>query len=152
MNDEIDWSAMEAEVSDLSSVEGLAPEYQVLTMDMLAKRLLWDVVPCAMAEDVRDYLGYAPTSPDVEDMEHKQSHQRLAKVGPIVPFLEQMARMVTPAVVSAMILGSDDQEHTTESDRNDAVEKLSPVVFASTLAILSELMDMGLVHLPHRGL
>lgn len=151
MSEEIDWTALEAEVADATAVEGLPPEMTILTMDMLAKRLLWDVVPCPMAEQVRDYLGYAPTSEDVEDREHQESHQRLAKVGPILPFLDQMSHMVTPAIVGTMIVGSDDEEHTSEEERNDAIAKLQPVLYQTTLAILSELMDMGLLHLPHRS-
>jgi hypothetical protein len=141
---EVDWSQLEG----LGGEEGL-PVGTVISPDMLAKRLLWDVTPCDLAERVRDYLGYSPASEDVEEMEHKESHQRLAQVIVIAPYVDAMAGHTARAIAGAMIVESGDTP--PDAVRDETIEKLEPVIFHAAVGILAELIDVGLVHLPHYG-
>jgi hypothetical protein len=138
-HDEVDWSQLD----DLD--EGVAP--LTISEDMLAKRVLWDVVPCRMAVDVVKRMGLQPASPDVEDMEHTESHERLRQVAPVAPFVHAMSRHAAHAVIAAMLVSNDvdlpDDIRVTESD------KLHPVLTQATLAVIAELVDVGMLHLPH---
>jgi hypothetical protein len=144
-NENVDWDAMEESAVDPDQ----GPQPIIISADMLAKRIMWDVTPCDMAERVRDYLGYAPTSDEVEEKEHIESHQRLKDASPMIPVVHDMALHATRAIVASMIVGAGDEETLPESDRDEVMEKTVPIVYHATYAILAELLDIGAVHFPH---
>lgn len=147
----IDWSQMEHNVSgegreDLP--EGVESVH-IISPEMLAKRLLWDISPCSLAVDAGKVLGLPPASPDVEDMEHTESHQRLTGAALAAPFIQEMARHASNAVVAAIITASGAE--APQEDRDESAQRLEPVIFQSAFAIIAEMIDMGILHLPHFG-
>lgn len=141
---QVDWARMENETS------GDEPQFQVLSPEMLARRLLWDVVPCPLAVKVGAFMGLPPASEEIEDMEHQQSHQRLQQAYPTVPFIMEFAKHATKAVVGANILGmSDDEPEVTEEEKDEITVKLYPMIYQTALAMVAELIDVGILHLPH---
>lgn len=139
--DAVDWARMESETT------GGEPQWQHLTPEMLARRLLWDIAPCQMAAEVAAFMGLPPASQEIEEMEHTQSHQRLAASGPVVPFIGELTKYATHAVVGATIMSSEEQ--VDEDERQHVVERLYPMIYQSTLAVVAELIDIGAIHLPH---
>lgn len=145
MSDEngFDWDRFEQEHPDIDPS-------QVITPDMLKRRIAWDVVPCEIAAEVINHMGLMPGSTEVAEAEHEQSHLRLEGVKPLLPYLDNMARYSAEAVVSAMIVSAD-EDLDDPSEREAAVARLAPVVYMSAWGIVAELIDTGVIHLAHIG-
>jgi hypothetical protein len=147
----IDWDAFERDVAkDADPFESI--HTNAISPEMLAKRLLWDVTPCDMeghVVEVAKYLGYPPASEDVEQMEHDESHARANNAGILLPFVAEMAAHAAKAVAGSMIVGSGDQDHMSEADRDETIDKLRPIIAQTSFGILAELLDVGILHTPH---
>lgn len=128
--------------------EATGPVVTRITPEMMLKRLIWDIVPCATAAEVAAQTGLHPASPDVEDTEHHQSHERLVQVYALTPFLNDFAIHAAKAVRGAMIVGSEDVDPQDEDKVLD-VEVLAALVYQTSIAIIAELNDIGAIHLPH---
>jgi hypothetical protein len=147
-NRDVDWDAFEHQIA--GTAEG-QPRIQtnVVTPEMLAKRLVWGVTPCSHAAEVAQYLGLHPASDEVEKMEHEEAHQRLLEVDALLPILQQLAYHASRAVVGSMIVVGDDVDNVSEEDRDEAATRLMPVIYQTSWAILGEMIDMGMLHTPH---
>lgn len=154
---EVDWSEMEFLANNNGSVEG-APEpaegsvgITVLSPDMIARRLLWDVAPCELVSEVASYLALPPISEDVENKEHEESHKRLQEAGIIAPLILAFSVAATRAVVGTMIVGHGETEDAPVDGEvyDSAFTKLQPVAFQVTLAVIAEMMNIGMLHTPH---
>lgn len=145
----IDWTQLEGHANgeEVGPPEGGTVEH--ISPEMLAKRILWDVSPCHLAEAVRDLLGYAPASEDVEDMEHRESHERLSEAALLFPLVADMSHHAAMAIVGSMIVGSGDE--ISDELREETIEKLEPVIVQSSFSLIAELLDTGILHLPHFG-
>jgi hypothetical protein len=144
---DVDWDKMEDSVSDGTLPPGY--EHTVLSPEMLAKRLVRDVVPCDMAVAVADLLGLHRASEDVEDMEHVQSHMRLNDAGLIVPFLSLLAPHAAAAGAAALVVGAGATDDISPEDLRTSVERLTPMIYATSLSVIAELIDIGVLHTPH---
>jgi hypothetical protein len=116
---------------------------------MLAKRVLWDVVPCSMATDVANLLGLPPTSEDVEEMEHQESHRRMVAASLVAPFVQAMAQDAAKSVVAALSLS--ELNEIDDEEREDAASRLYPMLFQTAYAIIGNLMDVGILDFPDHG-
>lgn len=123
---------------------------QVVTPDMLKRRIAWDVVPCEIADAVIRSLNLMPGSQEVADTEHQQSHLRLEGARPLLPYLDNMARYAAEAVVGAMIVSADEGEDHSD-ERDEAIARLAPVIYMSAWGILAEMLDSEVIHLAHIG-
>lgn len=137
------------DLSGLEEAMGDGATHTVMSMDMLKKRLVWDIVPCEDARKVAALLEMNPASDDVEEMEHQEAHARLDTIGPLGQLIQNMSFYSAEALHGAMLV-----EHGDEIQTKGVVlspEMLSTMVFSTSVAILSELVDMNIVHLPHMG-
>lgn len=143
---DVDWGAFEGQLNDIpASDEAIPPN--MISVDMLAKRLLWDVAPCTIATEVAALLGQQPASEDVEEMEHEQSHQRLAAAALATPFIGEMARHAAAAAVGTVVLSTG--VDIPPEELASAIDKLIPMIYQTSWSILAELVDIGVVHMPH---
>lgn len=151
-NDGVDWNRLE---QDATGVDPEKPhvEVHVLSSDMLARRLIWDIVPCSEAVRAAKILNLPATSEDVDEMEHLEAHGRLNGVLLVAPIIEQMATHAAGALVAATVAAQQEASGVefdlSEEDRQETVDKMEVLVFQTSVAILAELVDLGLVHLPH---
>lgn len=149
--DAVDWSKLEHNFA--ADEDGNVPPQhvhrQTISPEMLAKRLLWDVTPCELATEVARALGLPPTSDEVEKMEHRESHRRLMGASPLAPFIQPMASEATSAVLGAIMVTHDMSVEADGEIIAESAERLLPVVSQASYAIVANLIDMGLLHLPH---
>jgi hypothetical protein len=148
--DAVDWSQLEDAATDGGD---LGP--RLLTREMLAARILWDVIPCDMVDGVSRYMGLPPSSDDVREMDHEQAHERLAQVGTLAPVMAELAMHATKSVVAGTIYGSHEDSGTPLmelKDREEMNERTFPMIYQSVAAVIAELVDVGILHLPHYGL
>ena len=139
----VDWDALE---HTFEGSEGTAGQ-QIISRGQLAKRLLWDTVPCEIAVPAAALMGMSPASEDVEEMEHRESHRRMVQAAPVVPYLRGMAFDTAKAVMAAQYVAHEVE--TDQEELNEAAAKMSIIVYQSTLAILANLLDVGALHFPH---
>ena len=142
----IDWDALSAQMSKDMPDEALP---YVLTPAQIRNRIVRDVVPCSQVDSVSQMLGIQPTSPEVADMEHRESHSRLDATKPLEQAVGMMALFAAEAATGAILDATGEQ--VLGRDMAEATVKLQPVVFMSAIAIIAELLDAGYVHLPHGG-
>ncbi len=149
---EIDWAKLEADFDQTTGEIGAdtppSANVHVYTADILAKHMLWNVVPCDMAEDVTRALGLNWASDDVEDMEHRESHGRLNGAASVVQVAGVLASHGTRAALMATIVANGVPEDIRERLLEESVEKLTPLVAQTTFGIIAELVDMDLLHAP----
>jgi hypothetical protein len=119
------------------------PNVVMYTPEMLTKRLLWDLVPCSDVEAMMPLMNLSPESPDVRDMEHRSSHERMATVMPLGEILSLLTPLVSGITASAMLINSG-----VPADEASAValqRHHSNVLQAGVGAILANLFDMGII-------
>ena len=136
-----DWESIEA------AFPGVDPS-RVITPDMLRKRVMWDIVPDEIADQVVREMGMQSASSDVEDMEKREAHARLDALAPILPVLGALATHASESLVAAMIVGYG-ADGIPADTKEEAMEKLTPLILAASLGMLAELLDVDILHLPH---
>ena len=129
------------------------PSVIALTPDMLTKRVLWDMLPCHSTErerlhQVRDMLELQPSSDEVEEQEHQDSHLRATAIQPILPYVAAFAQHTAIVTRAAMMVGNDETGPINPEEVVEA-EKLAAILMASAVSIVAELVDIGVLHLPH---
>jgi hypothetical protein len=119
------------------------PQVDLFTPQMLTKRLLWDIIPCSDVEKMIPLMKLSPESPDVSEMEHRASHERLAQVLPLKEMLDLLGPLVSGITASAMLVNSGisaDEETAVALQRHH-----SSVLRAGMVAVLANLLDMGII-------
>jgi hypothetical protein len=120
-----------------------APQVDIFTPQMLAKRLVWDIIPCGSVDEMIPLMNLVPDSPDVSDMEHKASHARLEQVLPLGEMLSLLVPLVSGITASAMLVNSG---IPTDDETAVALQRQhSQVVRSGVVAILANLLDMGII-------
>uniref|UniRef100_A0AAU3I5R7 Uncharacterized protein n=1 Tax=Streptomyces sp. NBC_01393 TaxID=2903851 RepID=A0AAU3I5R7_9ACTN len=115
----------------------------IFTPQMLTKRMAWDIVPCTEVEALLPLMGLTPDSKDVSDMEHSASHARIDALAPLKEMLALLIPIVSGITASAMLVNSGksvDEETAAILQRHHSV-----VVRAGVVAVLANLLDMGII-------
>ncbi|MER5754319.1 hypothetical protein [Streptomyces sp. NPDC002088] len=118
-------------------------QVDIYTPQMLVKRLLWDIVPCDQTERLIPLMKLSPDSPEVAEMEHRASHERVAQLMPLREMLDLLVPLVSGITASAMLVNSgisSDEESAVALQRHH-----STVVRAGVVAVLANLLDMGII-------
>jgi hypothetical protein len=125
--------------------DGFEEESRIVayTPQMLVKRLLWDIIPCPDVDKMIPLMKLTPDSEEVSEMEHRASHERLQEVLPLKDMLDLLTPLVSGITASAMLVNSGiqaDEETAVALQRHH-----SQVVRASLVAVLANLLDMGII-------
>jgi hypothetical protein len=131
------------DAGDFEEFEDDGPQVDIYTPQMLVKRLLWDIVPCPQVPQMIPLMKLSPESPDVAEMEHRASHERLAQVLPLKEMLDVLGPLVSGITASAMLVNSGisaDEETAVALQRHH-----SSVLRAGMVAVLANLLDMGII-------
>lgn len=128
---------------DQESAEEEEPQVTLYSPQMLAKRLLWDIVPCDAVAVMVPLMNLLPSSEEVDEMEHQASHERMENVRQLMPLIETLTPLVSGITASAMLVNSG---VNADAELALALKKQhSQVVRASSIAILANLLDMGII-------
>jgi hypothetical protein len=118
-------------------------QVDLYTPQMLTKRLAWDIVPCSEVEALLPLMGLSPDSAEVSEMEHEASHDRIEQLTPLKEMLALLIPLVSGITASAMLVNSGnsvDEETAAVLQRHHSV-----VVRAGVVAVLANLLDMGII-------
>lgn len=120
-----------------------APQETLFTQEMLAKRLLWDIVPCEDVPGMLPLMNLSPDSDEVAEMEHKASHTRLDAVVPMGSVLRLLVPITSAITASAMLVNSGNEVGSEEAlaFRNHHHQILA----VGITAVLASLIDMGVI-------
>jgi hypothetical protein len=150
---ENDWTQMEQLANGVDAEDIDSPQFEqmILSEDMITKRVLWDVAPHSLVEDVSDFLGLPKTSNEGFEMEHAEAHARQQGVGILIPVLEMLSKVSARSIFATMLVSTEQTDEVTldGEEFEDNVDKLEAVMFASALSMVGQLVDWGLVHTPH---
>jgi hypothetical protein len=131
------------DIPDILNTEEDDLQVDLYTPQMLTKRLAWDIVPCGEVEGLIPLMGLTPDSKDVSDMEHAASHDRIDALTPLKEMLALLIPIVSGITASAMLVNSGksvDEETAALLQRHHSV-----VVRAGVVAVLANLLDMGII-------
>lgn len=137
LESKFDFEGMDPEKNQISQI--------VITDDMLRRRLTWDIVPCTIAVDVIKRMGLPDASEEVEETEHRESHLRMAALEPVIPVIQVMAVHAAESAGFATLVANGGEDAYTEAE----IERIALLIFQSSLAIISEMNDVGFLHMPH---
>lgn len=119
----------------------------IITAAMMRKRVIWDVAPDHLATQVVAHLGLQPASPEVEQMEMQEAYRRLQLIGPLYPFVADLARHAAEAMRGAMIVQYG--EGAVSTNPGYELDALTMFIAQSAAGILAEMLDVGALHMPH---
>lgn len=120
---------------------------------LMLKRMVWDIFPhdTDVVREVQRQLGLVPDQPDGLEMEHDASDTRINRVAPMSKALETLSEYAAGvigyyllAVLEASADDGDDIE-VPEGFLKSMYHQNSEIIFESAYAIISHLMDTGVL-------
>lgn len=117
------------------------PEGMFDATEYYRRRLFHDIIPCDMLEEFMESWEMIPGSLEVEQMEHRASHNRLNLAAPILPYIHVLGSLAGRIAGQAIL---DIQEYDYEEEDLEIHERTAMVV---SHAVIVNLIDMGLLHL-----
>lgn len=111
------------------------------------RRLLWDLIPHALVEEHIAHMGLLPASEDGHEMEHQESHKRLERLAPIAQILTETTRLAGGVLGRAILEEKGIQDTKV---REDAMVAYTSAVHAGTVAVMSTLLDEGLIEITEK--
>ena len=111
---------------------------------VLTRRFVWDIMPCDQVADVLKLLGLPPSGSDEgTNVDHMESHARLARVGPLEEHLQAFAPVL--GVITAKSMAAASGATLTDEQEQAFAEQHAEVVLHSSRAIIANLMSAGII-------
>lgn len=107
---------------------------------LLTRRLAWDMLPHHLTPLVLSKLGLVPASADNEELEHHDSHVRLAPLLDIEEHLTCVLEVVKDIMCAAMLVNQDEEPAAPLSQ-----EVVGEIVRASCVGMLAHLVNTEVV-------
>lgn len=146
---DIDWSQLEGLDADVEA--GRDPGQSTVNSAMLGRRLLWDLAQCADVRPIAKAIGLPDASEDVEEMEHQESHKRMAVANLIAPFVNTISGHASIAAVASVLHNAGVLDEVPTEVRQAQSAQMQQTYFAVTMAVLSELLDMNILMIPENA-
>lgn len=109
---------------------------------VMLRRFAWDIMPCPEVPDLLTALGLTHGTPEGMDMDHRDSHQRLAPVFPLEPYLQRFAEVLGVVTSTAMTqkAGVDLGEDSVKFAEQEA-----NTILAGARAIIAQFIESGVL-------
>lgn len=111
----------------------------VIDQDMMARRLVWDLVPHSMADATIKTLGMTGVSEEVEGTEHEMSHYRAFNSAHLTGVMWAMSEQIADIQIATI--------KNQDPSFNIDPQQLTPLLFTATKAILDEFLDLNVLFL-----
>lgn len=121
------------------------PMEHVLMPQQVKRRILRDLVPCDMTGDVMRAMQISPASEEIEDIEHQDGHDRAIAAAGTFPYIHSFSHDCASVLTATVAVANG----LTPADLGESEERLQTFIEASARAIVSELVDLGILHTPH---
>lgn len=112
---------------------------------MLLRRFAWDTMACDEVDALLGKLGLVVGSDEGREIDHRQSHQRMAQVLPLESMLGAYAEVMGTVLTTALIEGAGVSGQMAEQDVLRFAGQNSQIVLAGARAIVAQLMFQGIL-------
>lgn len=119
-------------------------EEQINLTPLWVRRLVWDALPHSQVADYLPKFNLMPGSAEGHEMEHRDSHARIAKLESIAEILAATTRL-TGTVLGKAIL--ENQGVTDPALVERSIRAYTTSVHAGSVAVLATLIDEGLIEI-----
>lgn len=106
---------------------------------LLTRRMAWDMLPHDLPPVVLRRMALVPPGDEGEDLEHADSHQRLAPLFAIEPHLRPILPIVKDIMCAAMLVDQDGSPNALTED------VVGEIVRASCVGLLAHLVAQEVV-------
>lgn len=121
-------------------------ENEIIDLTLVYKRkLVWDILPCPSQRTSASKFGLVPGSPGGDDREHSLSHARLDRIEPAADTIQSLGRMAGE-IAGNCILESQGIA-VDDALGQHYLQQFAKVGSASALAVISAMVDIGLIHI-----
>ncbi|MFF8283367.1 hypothetical protein ACF06W_11660 [Streptomyces albus] len=110
------------------------------------RAMLRDVVACSDYHEVCHLLGLVPASPDVDEVEHDQSHARIAGFMPVAAQTLLHADIASSVLYRLIQLDDSDEE-----DEPYARAVLDVIARTACSTVISHLLEQGTLEIGRNG-
>lgn len=112
--------------------------------ELMKRRFVWDVLPCPMVPEFIPRMGLVGASDGGNAIEHRESHTRLNRIGPIHSTVASFSKMAATAAAKAIL---DSQGIDIDGDSDPKVEHYVKLVSTCTAAVIANLIDNGAIRI-----
>lgn len=127
-------------------IAGGQPQPHIVGTEMIRKQVMWNLTPDEVAKKVIYRLGMVPGSDEVEELERAASHERIHATAVLDPTIIALSQHASEAILATIAEVYGDE--TAAIDYPDQ-HRLAMLFLHATKGIVSELVALDLVHLPH---
>ena len=114
-----------------------------VSLPILIRQIIYDSM-LTPPEGIADLMELPPISPEVSEMEHEASENRIGKISTLLPFIDAHADIAARISAAAYRLEGDDSE--ISDDELDQMLGLFRIVsLASAVSCVSTLVSLGLI-------
>jgi hypothetical protein len=110
---------------------------------LLTRRFTWDTLPCSQVAELLPKLGLVVGSEEGIDIEHRESHARMAKVFPLEKLFQAYSEILGVVLTTALTHNAG-VELPSEDSVGFAAQN-AEVVLCSARAIVAQLMCQGVL-------
>lgn len=130
-------------IIDLKSMppDPFPPLTLMLSPDMLARRIIWDMIPDDIAVDVIEEMELEPASEDVDEMERVEAVKRAMPLSPIAMEIVLMCNQIAHILEAGMLVSGGESYPP---------EVLITIVQPAVTAVVKELVSMGRIQIVAR--
>jgi hypothetical protein len=114
-------------------------------LPLIRRQLVWDSSDHTAADAVCAAVGLAPVSDEVMTMDHRASHVRMLKVAPFVATLALLAQEMAGIHATLFERAVELAGEKMDISRDDIEARYLMIIASSAMAIVSQLMDAGLL-------
>lgn len=109
--------------------------------NVIARNMLRDILPCDEFDAMSRQIGFIPSSPEVNHVEHVQSHLRCEALEPVGGLIGRLAS--NAGHLAAAMAGC-----TNSPFAEEAVAAYVNMANFASFAVISQLVDLGYLKVP----
>lgn len=114
----------------------------------LMRRFAWDITPCLQVEDMLDALGLVHGTPEGLEIEHQESHQRLALASAVegqIRAYSAVAGTVITKAITMLNADPDDDEGLCPEHEAEFASQNAMIILHGARVIIAQLMFAGVL-------
>ena len=127
----------------------LAAQEPVDLLPLAKTRLAWDLLDHGSMRDWLLRLGLSPASPDMEELEHREAHDRIEKLAPLTGLAETFAAIIADINAEYMSWQREQESGGADTVPAEARDEFTDAAFrmirAAVFAVLAEFLADGVI-------
>lgn len=115
--------------------------------NMWLRKFSWDIIQCADVQNMQKTIGLTPTDQESAELEHLESHRRMARVSALEPVVDDWSSLVAKVLTAYLLDISSEsiKAQVTEEVNIKLTRQNAEVLRIGTLAIVASLLETGVI-------